>query len=135
MGGALALHTILTSYYSTAKLIESQRSTLSDNFKRQTQVRVEKSPTLFKGCLRSIWSQGLVMLIGLTSVVLCVSVFLVIPIGRSILPTPLPHTITAEVSGTPPSTFRKVCDKPFRTILLYDKIISSDGYCESCAHH
>ena len=75
------------------------------------------------------------MLIGLTSVVLCVSVFLAIPIGRNVSPTPLPYTIAAEVSGTPPSTFCKVYDKPFRTILLCDKIISSDGYNESGSHY
>ena len=75
------------------------------------------------------------MLIGLTSVVLCISVFLSIPIGRNVSPTPLPYTIAAEVSDTPPSTFRKVCDKLLRTILLCDKIISSDGYNESGSHY
>ena len=75
------------------------------------------------------------MLIGLTSVVLCVSVFWAIPLGRNVSPTPLPYTIAAEVSDTPPSTFRKVYDKPFRTILLCDKIISSDGQNESGSHY
>ena len=74
-----------------------------------------------------MWSQELNMLIGLSSVVLCVSVFWAIPLGRNVSPTPLPYTIAAEVSDTPPSTFHKVYDKPFRTILLCDKIISSDG--------
>ena len=67
------------------------------------------------------------MMIGLTSVVLCVSVFLAIPLGRNVSPTSLPFTIAAEVSDTPLYTFHKVYDKPFRTILLCDKIISSDG--------
>ena len=75
------------------------------------------------------------MLIGLTSVVLCVSVFLAIHLGRNVSLTPLPYTIAAEVSDTPPSTFCKVCDKPFRTILLCDKIISSDGQNESGSHY
>ena len=74
-----------------------------------------------------MWSQELNMLIGLSSVVLCVSVFWAIPLGRNVSPTPLPYKIAAEVSDTPTSTFRKVYDKPFRTILLCDKIISSDG--------
>ena len=75
------------------------------------------------------------MLIALTSVVLYVSVFLVIPIGRNVSPTSLSYTIAAEVSDTPPSTFRKVYDRPFRTILLCDKIISSERQNESGSHY
>ena len=75
------------------------------------------------------------MLIELKSVVLCVSVFLAIPLGRTVSPTSLPYTIAAEVSGTPPSTFRKVYVKLFKTILLCDKTISSDGYHDSGSHY
>ena len=75
------------------------------------------------------------MSIGLTSVMLCVSVFFVIPLGRNVLLTPVPYTMAAEVSGTPTSTFCKVYVKLFRTILLCDKIISSDGYHKSGSHY
>ena len=75
------------------------------------------------------------MLIGLISFVLCVSVFLAIPFGRNASPTLLPYTVAAEVSDIPPSAFCKVCDKPFRTLLLCDKIISSDEQYKSGSHY